>query len=233
MRGSGGFALAEAIVAGTLALLVIQVVWWVVAVQSAVASRVVREARVLDEARLVRHLLATEAGQGRGGMDWFLDGDTLRLRGFRGVAVACHSQDGAAWLAALSGFRAPDPAKDSALVLAASGRWEVSRIARRGSAAGGACRPPPGFATEALVLDPPRPGALAALWFERGAYRFAGGTLRYRPGRAGWQPVTTASIDTDSTRVEIRNPNVLEVRSWWQGGDSLRSRSWTHRGLER
>ncbi len=233
-RGRGGFALAEAIVAGTLALLVTQVAWWVVAVQSVVASRVVQEAQILDEARLVRHLLGTEVGQGRGGVDWFLAGDTLHLRGFRGVALACQGQGSEGWAATLSGFRVPDPAKDSAVVLTASGRWEVSRIVRRRSASGSACRPPAGFSAEALVLDPPRPGAVAALWFERGAYRFSGSTLRYRPGRAGWQPVTTASIDTDSTRLGAEDPNVLEVRSWWKSGaDSLRTQSWTNRGLER
>ncbi len=234
LRTHGGFVLAEAVVAGTLALVVIQVAWGAVAVQSAVAGRAVQRAQILDEARLVRHLLAIELGQGRGGVDWRSGGDTLRLRAFRGAALDCAAPSAQGWLAMVSGYRALDPAKDSALIFTDAGEWRASRVVYRGSAGGSACSPLPGFAVARLVLDPPRPDALAALWFERGAYRPADGTLRYRSGLSGWQPLISAVLDTDSTRMVATNPNTLEVRFRWEGeGDSSRVRSWTHRGLER
>ena len=88
----GGFALTEAIVAATLLLMLVQVSWWVTAVQSVVGMRVVTGARILDETRLIHHVITAEVGQGSGGVDWIVDNGELHLRAFRGTAFRCHMQ---------------------------------------------------------------------------------------------------------------------------------------------
>lgn len=214
-RGNTGFAVTEAVVAGTLLLLIIQVSWWVTAVQSAAATRIVGEARILDENRLIHHLLVTEVGHGLAQTDWSVGAGVLALRAFRGVGFACRTQPDDGWGVATSGYRSPDPDKDSVLVFSEESGWQVSRLAGRAAAGSLDCQDVPGFSTAVWSLDPPRPGALAGVYFERGQYRFSSGAFRYRVGSGGWQPLTSTGIADDSTTLDPAGANGVAARVLW------------------
>ncbi len=213
--GNTGFAVTEAVVAGTLCLLIIQVAWWVTAVQSRAATRIIDEARILDEDRLIHHLLVTELGHGRAQLDWNVDANELALRAFRGVGLACRTQPRNGWGVAASGYRSPDSGKDSVLVFSEHSGWQVSRLV--GVARGGSldCQDVPGFSPAIWSLDPPRPGALAGVYFERGQYRFSSGAFRYRVGNSGWQPLTSMGIADDSATLAPAGAGGVAARVLW------------------
>ncbi len=212
-----GFALTEAVVAGTLLLLVVQVSWWVTAVQSVVATRVVTGARILDETRLIHHVLASEVGQGRAGLDWGIADGELHLRAFRGMGFACENQPGDGWAVAVAGFRGSNANKDSVLVFSGDGSWHTSALTRRSQRSSIACQDIPGFSPEIWYLDPAPVRPLAAMYFERGAYRFSDGAFRYRSGQGGWQPLTDTGIVVDSATLEPAGSRGVRARVTWQG----------------
>ncbi len=227
----GGFALTEAIVAATLLLMVVQVSWWVTAVQSVVGTRVVTGARILDETRLIHHIITAEVGQGRNGVDWVAANGELHLRAFRGTAYRCHEQPAQGLGVAVSGYRAPDPAKDSVLVLSRDGAWRTAALSRRSRRGRPDCQELAGFQTEVWHLDPPRPDMIVATYYERGAYRFSNGAFRYRRGNGGWQPLTGEGIVVDSAELVPAGSNGVSVQVTWQGASPLPpSFRWTSRG---
>ena len=220
-RRRAGFALTEAVVAGTLLLLLVQVSWWVTAVQSVVATRVVTGARILDETRLIHHVLASEVGQGRASLDWSTRDGELHLRAFRGVGFGCASQPANGWAVAVAGFRGSDDDKDSVLVLSRDGSWRGTALTRVSRASSIECQEVPGFSPEVWYLDPPQTQPLAGLYFERGAYRFSDGAFRYRSGQGGWQPLTGTGIVVDSTTLEPVGSRGIKARVTWEGPDHV------------
>ncbi len=232
VRRPYGFALAEVIVAGTLLILVAQVAWWVTAVQGVVATRVVAGARMLDETRLIHHLLSTEVGHGESGGDWAVNGRELHLRAFRGVGFSCRTQPARGWGVAVAGYRSPDSDKDSVLVLSDDGSWRTSSLERRSRRRTLDCQKLDGFSTEIWFLDPPRPRGVAALYFENGAYRFSDGAFRYQIGNRRWQPLTDLGIAVDSSTV-VASGDGVEVLVTWGGLDpvqpSTRWKLWARR----
>ena len=232
LTGSHGFALVEALVVGTVGLLVVQAAWSVAAAQSSVASRVVAGAEELDQTRLIRHLLSVEVAGAAGRGDRSVRGGEIHLRAFRGAAFACSEQPALGWAVATDGYRSPNSDKDSVLVLSADGRWRASALERRSSAGSRHCQPLEGFVTEVWILDPPRPTALAGLYFERGGYRFSGSALRYLAG-SRWQPLTSTRIQTDSSTIVASNGGAVETSVAWDGRGLGRSasswKSWSRR----
>lgn len=237
--------LAEAIVSAVLLLLLVQAGWWMIAVQARVAVRVAEGARVLDETRLVRHILAAEASAGEQGEDWTLADGELRLRAFRGAAFACRGQPSQGWGVTWSGHREPNRTKDSVLVLSGDGRWRAAKLVRAGSRKTLDCPDLHGFERQAWTLDPAPPSPVAGLFFERGAYRFergasgsSGGALRYRrdavPGRRrpGAQPLTTENLNLDSTALEAAPGGGVRVRVQWSGDVLAGAFQWTVWGRE-
>ena len=230
--GRHGFALVEALVVGTVGLLVVQAAWSVAAAQSAVASRVVAGAEELDQTRLIRHLLSVEVAGAAGQGDRSIVGGELHLRAFRGAAFACSEQPAAGWAVATDGYRSPNRDKDSVLVLSADGRWRASALRHRSSAGSRYCQPLEGFVTEVWSLDPPRPAALAGIYFERGGYRFSGSALRYLAG-SRWQPLTSTRIRTGSSTIAASTGGAVETSVAWDGRGFDRSasswKSWSRR----
>lgn len=212
---------AEAVVAATLLLLVIQAAWSVAAVQGAAAVRVVEGARMLDETRLVGHVLGLELRPGLAGRDWSASAGEVRLRAFRGLGFACPSQPAAGWGVSVSGHRNADSNKDSVLVLTAGGAWRTAALARRTRGRNLNCPAAAGFAPEVWRLDPAVPDGVAGLYFERGAYRLSDGAFRYRRG-SRWQPLTTAGLAMDSTGLSADGTGV-GVRLEWKSGGRSRS----------
>ena len=229
-RTRHGFALTEAVVAGTLLLLLVQAGWWVAAVQGVVATRVVTGARVLDETRLIQHVLGAEIAYGQPGVDWSLHDNELYLRAFRGVAVGCATQTANGWAVAVAGYRSPDADKDSVLVLSEDGHWSVAALARSSRRNRLECRDVAGFATEVWQLDPPADRALLGMYFERGAYRFSDGAFRYRRG-AAWQPLTGTGIAIDSATMVLVGDGSVSTRMTWEGSSPIGpSFHWNNRG---
>lgn len=110
--------------------------------------------------------------------------DSVRIRAVRGAGTLC-GLDGDRIRVRYRGLRAPDPSKDSVLLITGSDtRGSVHAVT--GVAADSNCGP-----AIRIALDPP-PGAGAglALLFEAGSYHLSGGALRYRRGQGGRQPVT-------------------------------------------
>ena len=215
-RRRHGFVLAEAVLAGTLLLLVVQVAWWATAAQSLVATRIVAGARMLDETRLIHQVLSTEIRHGEAGVDWMVDGGDLSLRAFRGIGFTCRTQPADGWGVAVTGYRLADSDKDSVLVLSADGGWRPSSLVRRSRKAGLDCQQIAGFSTEVWILDPPPSRPVAALYYEKGAYRLASDAFRYRRGQGGWQPLTGTGIAADSSVFSATGQRSLEARVVWE-----------------
>lgn len=113
--------------------------------------------------------------------------DSVRVRAFRGGGTVCGGAGAEVWLR-YAGLRAPDPTKDSVVLIGRSGSEEA--LAVEGVAAA-----PCGAGAVALTLSG-TPAAVPGygLLFEAGAYHVAGGALRYRRGAGGRQPLTESLL---------------------------------------
>lgn len=125
-----------------------------------------------------------------------LGADSAALRAFRGIAVVC-TADSVSADVRYHGLRSPDITKDSLVVLEGAGAERALPLA--GVATATSCVPRPG--ETALALRPGGglvPGDVI-LVFERGDYLLTGGSLRYRRGAGGRQPLTADVLFDDST----------------------------------
>ncbi|CAN5796570.1 hypothetical protein BH23GEM11_BH23GEM11_16330 [soil metagenome] len=176
---------------------------------SALRQLVVRSEHA-ETRRTVAALLLEELSVGVVGRDWRPDGDrAIVLRAFRGYGRAC------AWTPATStltvawrGQRAPDPARDSVLVLVAGSPdradgWAVADLAWVGGAPDpDACRLLPGERAAGWRVAgadaSAAPAALMLRYFEQGRYSLEDGAFRYRQGSAGRQPLTPEVVERGS-----------------------------------
>ena len=203
-----GFTLVEVLVALLLSYLVVALALGTVARQRNVLRLLGGRADRLAAARTARHVLGEEARAGAGEGAWAVGPDSLSLRAFRGYALVCPgATDGAELQVWGEGTRAPDPAKDSVLLVLASGRTVALALLERGPG-DVPCRlgsAPP----ERWRLSGPVPGdAVAARWFERGVYHLSAGALRYRRGLAGRQPLTPEVLLTPGSGFRWAPPDV-------------------------
>lgn len=185
--------------------------------RSALAS-VTGDAEVRETARITRHTLAQELRMGLAGADWVAGaGDSVAVRAFRGMGVACAGATPSGWAVRYTGLRRPNSSKDSVLVLAPDGAWRVAKLVRA-RARRDACGP--GAAGEVWELDPPVPGAVVGRIFERGSYHVTAGAFRYRPGRGGRQPLTAQVLRTgaDSVSGVSARGSGLDLRLAFDGG---------------
>lgn len=198
-RDRRGYTLAEAmsalVVAGMLTLGLASVL----ALVARAAARHARLAAVAETERTAPAILDAELRTHTAADVTFGD-DSLRLRAFRGGGLVCARTE-AELIVAWEGVRAPEPEKDSVLVV-----WDAGESAFRvESVRAGACEDAP-----ALRITPsqlPADGALplAAFVFETGAYSVAASAFRYRRGAAGRQPLTEETLSSGST-VRARLP---------------------------
>lgn len=195
MVGAGGGAragtsLPEAVVALLVGLLVLQLGLSSLARLRTAQADLAARADALVALRLGRHVLRRELRHGIPGRDWAATADSLGLRAFRGAGIVCASDSIAAELTVwYQGDRAPDPSKDSVLLVTGEGRVGVRALAGTGTASS----PCPGAAgpTMRWRLDRAAPtGTLVARVFERGSYHLTAAALRYRRGASGRQPLT-------------------------------------------
>jgi hypothetical protein len=198
-----GASAAEAIVALLLGLLVVHLALETLARVRSAGVRLSARADALVALRLSRHVVRRELELARPTVDWGVDADSIYLRAFRGEGIVC-SRDttGAELLVSYSGDRAPNPAKDSVLLLSFDG-VEAAR-ALVGTGKGSGCDLGDGGSALTLRLDlPATSDPLLARVFERGSYHLSGYALRYRRGDSGRQPLT---------------PEVWSASSGWRPG---------------
>jgi len=163
-------------------------------------------------------VLGAELRAGIAGRDWVVSAPgVVELRALRGWAAVCPTLGSVTEVVvAYRGLRAPDPSKDSLLALASSPPWApvglVSRRAEKDGCPSAPDRlPVPGATLERWVLDRPVANPVLLRLYERGSYHLTDGTLRYRRGLGGRQPLTPAIFDPERTSI-IASDSVSKAR---------------------
>ena len=189
-RDRRGLSLPEVLVALVLGLFIGLLALQSLSRLESARKRLAARTDALVASRVSRHVLRRELRHGLDGTDWSVSADSLALRAFRGAAVVCGSEPPDGVLVSFTGDRAPDPSKDSVLLLKSEGRGEV-RALRGVEAATGPCAGPDATGAALWRLDAAAPpGTVVARLFERGVYHLSGSALRYRRGASGRQPLT-------------------------------------------
>src|SRR5690606_18672659 len=186
-----GATLAEALVALLLGLLLTHLALQAGARIRSAHRELAERADMLLSFRIAGSLLRTEVAAGRGGQDWSLEHGSLDLRAFRGTGVVCgeHVEPGEL-LVSYTGYRSPDPDKDSLLVVDVAGGITALPLEHVGSGPA-TCHGSP--IERPLVLHAEHVPALQAVLvrvFERGTYTVRDAALRYARGASGRQPLT-------------------------------------------
>lgn len=231
-----GTSVVEALVALMLGLLLVRGGWAVLASQRRATEAVVRGAEVQEVGRTVRRVLSGELRSAVPGRDWrAFGGDSLVLRAFRGAGLACASGAGPArsWTVSYRGMRAPNPAKDSVLVLTTAGGWEAREVTSV-DRSGAPCIPVPRAEGYRLTLDREVRSAVLFRVFERGSYHLDSRAFRYRIGLGGRQPLTPERLTTAS-RLEGGTGGVLLLLDyrWVDRVSRPLPETWTVRSLDR
>lgn len=200
---TAGVSVLEAVVALTLGFFALHLA--IVTVQrSRDAQRAMTERiDVLGSLRLARYVSRRELRNGVPGRDWWIGGDSIALRAFRGTGLLC-GHDGVTNEAVVSyhGDRLPEPDKDSVLLIHSNGEHTIARLASVGAPAPGCGE---GLGPSAVWrLDRPVPAdAVLARLFERGSYHLSDRALRYRRGGSGRQPLTPEVWSTPASRWDL------------------------------
>lgn len=216
MRSRRGFTVAEVLAVLLLLLVVLQIGWGLTAAVARAAVQVAERSESLAASRATAWILQEEL-EGVAAPDDVSApaGDSVSLRAFRGTGRVCGAGAPADVLVRWSGTRAPDPAKDSVLVLGSDGAWTTRALAARALTPGGCGVGSPAAAgvEERWGLDRPAPAALLLRVFERGSYHLADDAFRYRIGAGGRQPLTPANVDAARSSLTAAPPArvVLEV----------------------
>lgn len=195
-REPDGFTLLELLVALLLSCALLALTLSTMARQRDLLRRMGERSERLAAMRVVRHVLGREARATSAEGAWSVGGDSLALRSFRGLALVCGGSAGQPELqVSAAGVRAPDPGKDSVLLLRTNGEVVALALLERYSPQG-ACPALIG-GVQGWVLSGPAPrDAVAARWFERGSYHLSAKALRYRRGLGGRQPLTPEVLST-------------------------------------
>ena len=186
-----GASVSEMVVALLAGLLVVHLALGTLERFRSAQVRLARRTDALVALRVSRHLLRAELRVGLPGRDWRLADDSLGLRAFRGTALVCPTRPSPdELLVRYAGMRAPDPTKDSLLLVTGRGEVEVRALAGVAATADPCAAAGPGTVGRwRLDREPPADVVLARL-FERGSYHLSGSALRYRRGLSGRQPLT-------------------------------------------
>ncbi|HUF76739.1 MAG TPA: hypothetical protein VMM35_10705 [Longimicrobiales bacterium] len=203
VSGRSGFTLVEVFIALLLGLLLVHFGLDALGRLDAARRRISGRTDALVALRVSRHVLRRETRHGVAGTDWVAAGDSLSIRAFRGAAVVCWPDSVPTDIVvSYRGDRAPDPTKDSVLLVSADGTRSVRALLGT-AAASTACTGLDSAGAAVWRLGAPvSEGVVAAKLFERGSYHVSGAALRYRRGPGGRQPLT---------------PEVLAPTSGWSG----------------
>ena len=218
-----GVSAPEAIVALLLGLFLVHLGLSTMARLRSAQSRLAQRTDGLVAMRVGRYVLRRELRWGRPQEDWYVSGDSISLRAFRGTALVCsHDTARVELTVSFSGDRRPDPSKDSVLLISAEGTRGVRALAAIAPTTG-PCGSAAPATLETWQLDaPPDPGTVLARLFERGSYHVSSYALRYRRGASGRQPLTPEvwSRSTGWTQrgrrlgLEVENRDPYAGRPW-------------------
>ena len=190
IRARAGVALLEILVAATLASLVMASAALLLHAQGRIAQQILERSERSDAARSTLLTLAEEWRAVVPAVDIYAAAaESVATRIFRGAAVVCgHAPNKI--LIRYRGLRLPDPAKDSALQLAAE-----SAVAFHTVAADSGCPRAPG--EQVLAIDSVAGASRGSMWllFESGGYHLSAHALRYRRGAESRQPITNQLFD--------------------------------------
>lgn len=194
MTRRAGATLPELLLVSTLFALVLAAVAGAASAQSRLAAFALETVRTQELLRVVGIVLGVEVHALAPPDIGAMGADSLRLRAFRGGGRICDG-DSDILFVRYDGVRRPEPDKDSVLIVGAFDSRGVSRSVEAVSGdprCGGSLR---------LQLSPVPRGSLSSprgwvLVFESGSYHLSGGSLRYRRGAGGRQPLTEEGIGT-------------------------------------
>lgn len=220
-----GFTLVESLVALLLTVILLTAAATVLRGQLGIARQIRLDADLLLAFRLTRSTLQEETRYGYAGRDWATAADTVTVRAFRGTALVCGAPSPGHLAVRYTGWRNPNPAKDSVMVLTHAGRWvAVELLGRAAGSAATSCGDSTWGSPEVWNVAPSVEGVFGRL-FERGSYHLTGRALRYRRGRGGRQPVTPevfSMMGLDRTAPD----STLRLRLYAPGGRVLMPGSW-------
>lgn len=220
-----GFTVVESLIALVLTVVLLTAAGVLLRGQLGIARRIRVDADILLAFRITRSTLEEEVHYGHAGRDWIAEADTLGVRSFRGTAVVCGTPALGQLSVRYSGWRDPNPAKDSVLVLTHEGRWTAVALSGRGPHGP---MPQCGDSTlgrpELWSVEPAVEGVLGRL-FERGSYHLTGQALRYRRGGGGRQPITPGVFSRMGLTRSLPD-SALSVRLEAPGGRVLIPGSW-------
>lgn len=203
----GGYTLAEALSALVVAGLLTLALAAVLAVVGRTAMRQAEAAASAETERTAPAILATELRALTAADAWF-GSDSVRLRAFRGGGVVC-ARSGSQLTIAYDGYRQPEAAKDSVLLI-----WEEGEAAHPLAAvlAPAVCDGATALRLDVAGLGGSGARPLLAFVFETGAYSVSASALRYRRGAAGRQPLTEETLtEASSLRAVAAHPPSTEA----------------------
>lgn len=194
--GRRGTTYVELLVVVLLTFLLAALAVQFVAHQRSMQETIAGHLRLASTVRTSGQVLRAEWGRLVPGRDLGpVSTESVSLRAFRGFALPCDEGDAEQLLVVVRGSRQPDPAKDSILVLDASGGWSVLGLLRASRAAGETCVAEGEVQNWVASASVPRDAVLLR-YFERGSYHLTGAALRYRRGGGGRQPITGSDLAT-------------------------------------
>ena len=208
-RDRRGASFAELLVATLCGILIVHLGLQALARARAIESELRLRSERLSVLRIGRSVLRRELDAGVTGRDWAVyPPDSLRLRAFRGTARVCPLRSGADLVVVPEGMRAPDPEKDSVLLLGTDGLWTAADLVAVGSPTE-VCPSAPGVPVRRWTVHPAPTAPVAyARLFESGSYHLNGGALRYRRGAGGRQPLTPDILATPPSLIDAQGDRV-------------------------
>jgi hypothetical protein len=201
LKSANGYSLLELVVGLVLTALVGSAATALLHTQATLSRVASHQAATAEVVRTAAHVLAAETRWSDPLRDLrALNADSLALRAFRASAIVIRSQPDGRLLIRLNGSRAPDPAKDSVLVLRGAAEEQRARLLEAAPSSlpcgrGGDC-----------YLFQLSNGAQAGdllLVFESGIYYLTARALRYRLGAEGRQPITPELFDDARTFFDL------------------------------
>jgi prepilin-type N-terminal cleavage/methylation domain-containing protein len=219
--GRPGFSLAELLAVLALTGLLAALMFGVLAMQIRVARQVAARTATTDAVRLTIHVLGGETRRMVPADVRALAAESLAVRAFRGVALVCPATGDHVFVR-YRGDRAPDPRKDSALVVTPGREPTVVAMTDARRASGMApCVARAGEEVLRLTVPAPVDDAAAMLVFETGSYYLSARALRYRLGSEGRQPLTPELFLHPETRFHAGDGRSVALTLRTAGGDTL------------
>lgn len=193
VRGPRGHSLLELLVALALSGIVATAVAGLLHAHVQLAAHTSARALRSETLRISTQVLSSETRWLQPERDVrALARDSLALRALRAAGTVCQLNPDGSAVIALHALRAPDAAKDSALIL----RDSIQEVGARVLAAQPAAAACSGRGRPFRVrLSVPLEAGDVALIFETGTYYMSERALRYRLGGEGRQPLTSESLD--------------------------------------